>query len=234
MALAQSPGTFTPTGNMTEGRFEHTATLLTNGKILIAGGYSSTPRIDAFGGALSSSELYDPSTGRFAAVANMTRHRAGHTATLLANGQVLIAGGSSSSAELYDPSTGTFTPTGNMTSVRLRHTATLLNDGQVLISGGADAYCCAEYTHASAELYDPSAGTFTATGSMIKRRSGALATLLSSGNVLVDGGADGAETLRSGYRIVRSCGRKGKSLFVSRHGNLAHQRQGSGDDDVRR
>ena len=191
MATAQSPDTFTATGNLIEGRFYHTATLLTNGKVLIAGGYSSTPRIDAFGGALASAELYDPSTGTFAATGNMTTHRARHTATLLPNGKVLIAGGGSSSAELYDPSTGTFTGTGSMSTARWAGTATLLNDGKVLIAGGSDARDAADNTLKSAELYDPSAGTFTATGIMTIRRSPTVATLLSGGSVLVDGSVDG-------------------------------------------
>src|SRR5262249_22452843 len=160
-------------------------TLLTNGKVLIAGGYSSTPRIDAFGGALASAELYDPSAGTFAATGDMTTHRARHTATLLANGKVLIAGGGSSSAELYDPATGTFPATGSMSTARGAGIATLLNDGKVLIAGGSDARGAGDNTLKSAELYDPSAGTFTATGIMTIRRSPTVATVLSSGSVLV-------------------------------------------------
>src|ERR1700683_3382482 len=101
-ALAQSTGTFAPTGSMTIARSGHTATLLPNGKVLIAGGYTGSVQ-------LASAELYDP--GTFAPTGDMTTPRAGNTAVLLPNGKVLIAGGLS--AELYDPSTGTFTATGD-------------------------------------------------------------------------------------------------------------------------
>src|SRR5712691_4045506 len=102
--MAQSPGTFTRTGNMTTSRDGHTATLLPNGKILITGGIrdisSSGPGL-----VVGTAELYDPSTGAFTATGNMTTHRGYHTATLLPDGRVLIAGGVdpvySASAELY-------------------------------------------------------------------------------------------------------------------------------------
>ena len=117
------------------------------------------------------------SAGRYSATGNMMMPRAGHTATLLPNGKVLIAGGSLTlyeavtSAELYDPSDGAFVHAGNMNSARSRHTATLLPDGKVLIVGGyADGY---QYSSPlrNAELYDPFTGTFTATGDMITARS---------------------------------------------------------------
>jgi hypothetical protein len=137
--------TFSPTGRrMTIGFYESTATLLTNGSVLVAGGTGD------FGDS-ANGELYDPSTGMFAAANSMIRARTAHTATLLRDGTVLIAGGrvSASSAELYDPATATFASTGDMFVPRAYHTATLLRDGRVLMAGGTTA------NFASAQLYVP-------------------------------------------------------------------------------
>ena len=123
--------------------------------------------------------------------------RYGHTATLLNNGQVLIAGGGPSflsltrSTELYDPIRGTFTLTGNMIMPRIFHTATLLPDGRVLITGGDDVGAPGENIGRAlftAEIYDPSTGTFTATGEMIHGRECGSAHLLNNGKVLLYGG----------------------------------------------
>ena len=182
-------GTFTPTGSMTMTRSFHTATLLPNGKVLVAGGESydlTSGNVDD----LASAELYDPSTGTFAATGSMAEGKYNHTATLLSNGNVFIAGGYDDRAEVYNPSAGTFTATGSMAEWRDDHTATLLPSGKVLIIGGESVAGGGGYDDylASAELYDPSAGTFTATGSMTKVRRKHTATLLPNGKVLVVGG----------------------------------------------
>ncbi len=175
-------GKFTATGSMSTPRASHTATLLENGDVLVAGGENSTL-------GLATAELYNPKKGTFSAAPSMINARYGHTATLLRNGQVLIAGGANSSgtlseAELYNPKTGKFTATGSMTTPRQNHTATLLPDGNVLIAGGSFSLS----TLASAEIYNPKTGTFTATGSMTIPRAFHTATRLEGGKILIAGG----------------------------------------------
>ena len=182
-------GTFMATGSMTIARIGHTATLLNNGKVLIVGGG------DGNGSIFASAELYDPVAETFTAIGSMTGPRIYQTATQLNNGKVLITGGQNtsvtqSSSELYDPVTRNFTATGSMTTARLQHKATLLNNGMVLISAGA-YYSYSPLRRnilASAELYEPVAGTFTATGSMTTARVTNTATLLNNGMVLITGG----------------------------------------------
>ena len=115
----------------------------------------------------------------------MSVARTSQVATLLPDGDVLVAGGATRTADLYDPSMGTFTPTGSMSVARTNATATLLASGDVLVAGGADNR---GRQLASAELYDPATGTFTPTGPMHTARSGQTATLLANGKVLVAGG----------------------------------------------
>jgi WD40 repeat protein len=199
-----STGMFTPTtGSMTAARVGHTATLLGNGKVLITGGAT-----DASENALASAELYDPTTNMFTATGSMTSARVSHSATLLNNGKVLVAGGdvifyngvantnikSLASAEIFDPATGTFTATGSLSVARESHTATLLNDGRVLVAGGSDGTLGnptpAATVYATAELFDPTKGTFTAAGMMTSGRDFFTASLLGSGKVLAAGGAN--------------------------------------------
>ncbi len=173
-------------GSMSAGRSNHTAILLHNGKVLVTGGYNNS-------GALSLSELYDPSVGTFATTGSMNAARDSHTATLLPNSKVLVAGGAVgsavlSSAELYDPAAGTFSATGSMSVVRSSYTATLLPNGKVLVSGGWNG----STAHSSAELYDPVAGTFSTTGTMSTARYSHTATLLPNGKVLITGGVNGS------------------------------------------
>ena len=195
--FGQTAGTFAVTGSMTTARSGHTATLLQNGKVLIAGGDSWGTSAEG-----TSAELYDPATRTFAATGNLTPALDTLTATLLADGRVLIVGvpprccgyNTPASAELYDPSTGTFASAGSVPNlfgnIGLNYTtATLLNSGKVLVTGpfGYDAATTTQI----AELYDPLAGTFTATASMALGHHSPTATPLASGKVLIAEGACG-------------------------------------------
>jgi len=180
---------FQNTGPMGTARVSHTAALLGDGAVLIAGGTDGTV-------ALSSTELFDPASGSFTPSGNMLAARASHTATLLNDGplltrKVLITGGGDATspslrtAELFTPSTGAFAATGSMVIARSEHTATLLPSGKVLVTGGVDASGNVLNT---AELFDPSAGTFTLiSGTMVYARASHNATLLGNGKVLITG-----------------------------------------------
>jgi hypothetical protein len=186
-------GTFSPTGSMATSRIGHTATPLPDGRVLIAGGTGVRVGSSIQGGMLSSAELYDPKTGRFSPTGSMTADRYYATATLLADGRVLVAGGfpggtgTPASAEVYDPATGTFSKTGSMPDRRVLSSATLLSDGRVLFSGG-QLMNGVDTDLSSALLYDPQTGQFSETGSMVEPRDSATSTRLADGRVLVVGG----------------------------------------------
>ncbi|MCY1079507.1 Kelch repeat-containing protein [Archangium lansingense] len=173
------------TGKTTANRRRHTATLLPDGRVLVTGG-EDKPR---------TAELYDPVAGTWAAVTDMSVGRIDHTATLLPDGRVLVVGGHeafgsttrNATAELFDPQNGNWTSTGSMQTARSAHTATLVSkNGRalVLVAGGEGATS----KLASAELYDPETGTWTATGNMGLVRYAHTATRLQDGRVLVAGG----------------------------------------------
>ena len=173
-SAALAVGTWTVTSSMITARAEFTATLLPNGRVLVAGGIpDNTEQVQ-----LASAELYDPSTGKWSATGSMSTPRSKHTATLLANGKVLVAGGfcaplgpgggatkgcpaqedldgAIANAELYDPATGKWTATGSMSTARFLHTATLLADGNVLVAGAEHR----DGILASAEIYTQARGS---------------------------------------------------------------------------
>ena len=174
------------TPQMSQNRAAHTATLLSNGTVLIVGGFTNGEQ------SLSSAEIFDPDTNSFLPTGSMTMARQSHTATLLPDGKVLIAGGFNGdylkSTEVYDPATGLFAPSGEMNIARSGHVAVMLKNGKVLMAGGTGVgWTFLE----SAELYDPETGTFSLTGSMTIPRESHTATLLPNGKVLITGGHQG-------------------------------------------
>ena len=183
-------GAFRPTRRMNVARASHTATLLADGRVLVAGGAGASP---GDGSDLASAEIFDPQTESWTPAGDMPIPGSQYVATLLADGRVLFTGGGAT-AELFQPSTGTFTmaaPPSTPSSMivgRSYHTATLLADGRVLIVGGSS------YEQgtvlAGAELYDPVTGQFSATGSLATERQNHSATLLGDGRVLVAGGSN--------------------------------------------
>jgi hypothetical protein len=227
---------WTVTGDMVVARSGHTATLLNDGRVLVAGGSATTEQgtnsaelydpatgtWSATGGMLSATsdqkavrlddgrvlvmtwsgqcELYDPATGRWSDTGSMLQPRRSYAVTAMADGRVLVSGGRNDAIEpdgmappeLFDPVAGTWGAAGTMVVPRAGHTATLLADGRVLIAGGQVAEGTTENPMgviSAAELYDPVAGTWTATGSMSEPRSGHAAALVDGDRVLVAGGS---------------------------------------------
>ena len=184
--------TWSPTGSMSTARAYQGATLLSDGRVLVSGGYDGNF-------ILASAEIYDPALGSWSPTGSMNSIRYLHTATRLLDGRVLVTGGNSnsgysSSAEVYDPALGTWAPTGVMSTARIAHTATLLPDGRVLVIGGHSG---GNGIVASAEIYDPTLGTWSLTGSMSLPRHYHTATLLADGRVLVTGGSGGSGVIAS-------------------------------------
>jgi WD40 repeat protein len=183
-----------PAPRMNVPRAAHTATLLSNGKVLIAGGFRQEGTSEI---SIASAELYDPITNTFIPLADLNEARNGHTATLLPDGQVLIVGGWGLSgriptAELYDPQTGKFSYTASLAAPRAGMTATLLPNGKVLIAGGESARNTPQL---AAEIYDPASNTFAQTGPLNSGRFAHTATLLAEGSVLLIGGTSGGNTV---------------------------------------
>jgi hypothetical protein len=161
------------------------------GKVLAVGGCVGQ-NSNGCTGVTATAELFDPVSHAWVPTGPLNVARGSMTATLLANGWVLIAGGIDRnnnplrSAELYNPTTGTWRMTGILNVARDEHTATRLPNGQVLVAGGEDE---AGVTTRSAELYDPATRVWTSTGPLFTDRLEHAAVLLANGNVLVSGGS---------------------------------------------
>lgn len=178
-------------GAMGTPRFDHTATLLADGRVLVVGGKHD----DEAGAALASAELYDPATRTWSPADALDLGRRDHTATLLNDGTVLVVGGQSPAGitpktEIYDPAADLWSPGPDTTGGRSGHTATRLGNGKVLIAGGIGGGGRVSPV-SSAQLYDPAgAGSWSSAGAMSDSRRGHTATALAGGDVLVAGGND--------------------------------------------
>lgn len=171
-----------PAGHLSDGRHLHSETLLSDGRVLVAGGFQERTTVSL---GLASVEIYDPVSGDWNSTSSLNYGRAKFTLTLLPNGTVLAVGGKSGfygpsqdSVEIYDPVSGTWSLTAPLSVPREGHSATLLADGRVLVVGGSD-------TLVGAEIYDPVSGTWQPTGSPSTKRGNHSATLLGDGRVLV-------------------------------------------------
>ncbi len=190
-------GTWSTTGSIGDERSEHTLTLLDDGRVLVAGGVRDVP-----------AELYDPSDGTWTQTGSLREERQRHRATLLGDGTVLVTGGMTGdfeahqSAEIYDPLRGTWSITGSMSEARAAHIATRLPDGRVLVAGGERYIENSDPVIGSAEVYDPSSGTWSPVGSMSEKRMYFSAVLLEDGTVLVIGGA--GESAGEGQNMLDS------------------------------
>jgi N-acetylneuraminic acid mutarotase len=198
-------GRWSSAGVLSAPRFAHTATLLPDGKVLVVGGNQTMPNADFPAGldTLSSAELYDPKTNTWSLAGGMRTARASHTATLLADGRVLVAGGISpsmadpwvvlASAELYDPAANSWRLVAPMPSPRQNQSATLLSDGRVLMVGGLDRIGDSPLGSAppsglsSVDIFDPTTDSWSAAPTMRYPRISPTVTLLPNGHVLVVG-----------------------------------------------
>jgi len=187
---------FQSTGSMHHARISHTATLLNDGRVLIAGGFA--------GEVSATAELYDPQKGMFSETASLSAARCKHTAGLLPDGRVLIAGGSSNrdwnhnlnSAEIYDPHTGHFTPTANLNDSRFKlpDEAVQLMSGKLLIAGGSK----------ESEIFDPATGKFdVVVGQMNDNWHYLSETKLRDGTVLLAGGYPNSDAATAQTWIYR-------------------------------
>lgn len=187
-------GTWSPAGSVRTARDGHTATLLPNGSIVVAGGENNNQ-------ALASTEVYSQGSWKYSGNLNVARANA--SAVLLPNGSILVAGGctggclssATASAEIYNPISGAWTKTGSMAKARTYFSLLLLPSGSVMALGGCtglNANGCSGVT-AAAEIYNPSTGKWSSTGAMNAARGSLTATLLPNGKVLAAGGINGAD-----------------------------------------
>jgi N-acetylneuraminic acid mutarotase len=176
---------WTQTGSLKTDRYSHTATRLPDGRVLVTGGTKGSWYTPPGPQVLASAELYDEATGQWTAAKPMSAPRTGATATLLANGRVLVAGGTADgSTEIYDPASDTWTPADGLSYPRSGHSATLLPDGTVMVAGGTNAGAPIDYV----ETYLPAENLWDYEGRLGQARTGHFATPVGPSSALFIGG----------------------------------------------
>lgn len=201
-------GTWVAAGRLNIPRTQGALTLLTDGRALATGGgIEAGPDWNA----TASAEIFDPARGRWSLVAPMAVARARHTATLLPDGEVLVAGGATTyhgeaglvtaRAEIYNPGTNAWRPAASMSKPRYTDAATLLNNGRVLVAGGWYATSNSDPSHNTAEIYDPATNAWAATAPMTSARADYSLVLLADGRVLAAGGVNPAYTVQASSEI---------------------------------
>jgi len=193
-------GTWSKAADMLEEHVGHTATLLADGRVLVAGGTNAGDE------AVAACEIFHPKINRWTRAASMRNARAGHSATLLASGEVLVVGGRTGSydfldtdfvsAEIYHPSSNRWTPAASPHAAHVNHTAIRLRDNRVLIVGGFSGFVdstAAASNMAQAEIYDPGRDAWSLAGSGLRALDERTATLMPDGSVLTTGGFTGME-----------------------------------------
>ena len=198
-------GTWVAAGRLNLPRTEGTLTLLRDGRVLAAGG-----GIEGAPGwtATASAEIFDPKTSVWSIAAPMSVARARQTATLLPDGEVLVAGGATTfqgttgtvtaTAEIYNTETNSWRAAASMSEPRYIDGAALLKDGRVLVAGGWRSTSNSDPSRATAELYDPTTNRWAATGSMTAARADFGLVALADGRVLAAGGVDPAYRVEAG------------------------------------
>ena len=201
-------GTWVAAGRINLPRTQGTLTLMGDGRVLAAGGgIEGTPGWST----TASAEIFDPTTGMWTLTAPMSVARGRHTATLLADGEVLVTGGATTyhgetgdvtaTTEIYDPRASTWRAASPMSEPRYVHAAVRLSDGRILVAGGWYATSNSDPSHETAEIYDPATDHWTATGSMTNARAEFGLVPLLDGRILALGGVDPSYKVQAGSEL---------------------------------
>ncbi len=231
-------GTWTPTGSLITGRFGFAMTKLADGKVLVVEGVRISGNNYV---PVTQAEIYNPSSGTWSNAGTMSTGLARGTATLLQNGNVLVAGGAvqsgstlngSTLAFLFDPEENSFTSAASMHFGRMNHSATALSDGRVLVVGGASTAGSSMPAITSVEVYDPTENTWTTLNPLSQARHSHTATLLDDSRVLVVGGSSNGTTALTSVELYDPTGGSWSAAASLTTGRYSHTAAKLGNGDV--